>query len=240
MSLRGVVRSLPLAALALGVVAGARAQEPIGAVDVQVTVDRTGTARVEERYVVTPGPRTLELRALLRPCAAIGEVRIERDGVETALVRERRGPWLVHRDTSVAPGADTLRLSVRYEVRTVGTDADVPLLHLTEPIPQRDGEREGTVHLVVRFADEGGSVLFPHVARASATEWSARYVAIPSFVQVARPDATGGTSTDCASLDAAPGSDGGLTWRFLLLVGIMVAWVPTYLAWARRTAEDGA
>jgi len=35
----------------------------------------------------------------------------------------------------------------------------------------------------------------------------------------------------------AGGDNGGLVWRFFLLVGIMITWVPLYLAWARRSTE---
>lgn len=241
MSARGRVRLPSFAVAALGLAVGAlRAQGPIGTVDVQVMVNDPGTVRVEERYVITPAPSTVELRALSRPCAEVGSVRIERDGAETSLVAERHGPWLLHRVASGALTAGTLRLTVRYDVRTVGADPEVPLLHLTEPIPQRDGEREGTVHVRVHFADGRGRVLFPHMASRADAEWSARYVAIPSFVQISSPGAAGEASGDCPGSVAASGNDGGLTWRFFLLVGIMAAWVPTYLAWARRSVEDEA
>jgi hypothetical protein len=71
------------------------------------------------------------------------------------------------------------------------------------------------------------------------TEWDARYVAIPSFVQVSLTGVEGARTTGCAATGAPVGSDGGLVWRFLLLVGIMGAWVPLYLAWARRSGDGG-
>ena len=239
MPVHGLLSSA-LAALATGVAAGVvAAQVPFGTVDVAVTVDAAGTVRIEERYLVTPAPPTFELRTLARPCAEVLDVRVERNGVEAALAEGRDGPWIVFGSASGTNPADTLRATVRYEVRTSAADVGVPLLYLTEPIPQRDGEREGTVRVVVRLPDAAGGVRFPHMAREGPGTWGARYVAIPSFVEIARPAGAEGTAPDCRS-SPARGDDGGLTWRFLLLVGIMVAWVPTYLAWARRSSEGGA
>jgi len=48
----------------------------------------------------------------------------------------------------------------------------------------------------------------------------------------------GNTASDCLEPTVEDGDDGGLVWRFFLLVGIMVAWVPVYLAWARRSGEN--
>jgi len=227
-------------ALAAVLAGGAHAQEPVGAVDVMLTVDARGAARVEERYLVTPFREAVELRALARPCAEVENVRVERSGVEVAGVREESGPWLAIRDTAAAP-ADTLSLSVRYEVRWRGMDPDIPLLLLTKPIPQEDGEREGTVRVRVRLPDATGQVVFPHMARRGATEWEARYVAIPSFVQVSLGGGEKATGVaPCAPRSVPSGTDGGLVWRFLLLVGIMGAWVPLYLAWASRSGDgDG-
>jgi len=232
---------LPLLGLAVlaagGLVGDARAQEPYGAVDVEVTIDARGTARVEERYLVAPFPEAVELRALTSPCTDLGDVRVERSGAVVPILQERDGPWLVVRDTAAAVG-DALDLSVGYQVRWTATDSDLPLLHITTPIPQEDGEREGTVRVRVRFADPSSRVVFPHMTRRG-TEWDARYVAIPSFVQVSLTGVEGARTTGCAATGAPAGSDGGLVWRFLLLVGIMGAWVPLYLAWARRSGEDG-
>jgi hypothetical protein len=57
-------------------------------------------------------------------------------------------------------------------------------------------------------------------------------VAVPSFVEVA-----GLRATRCDEGVGAGGDDGGLVWRFCVLVGIMITWVPLYLAWARRSTE---
>jgi predicted deacylase len=225
-------------ALAAALAGDARAQEAVGAVDVLLTVDARGAARVEERYLVAPFRQAAELRLLTRPCAGVGSVRVRRSGVAVPVLQERDGPWLVVRDTTAAAG-DTLDLRVRYEVRWRGTEPDIPLLLLTTPIPQEDGEREGTVRVRVRLPDASGHVVFPHMARRGAAEWEARYVAIPSFVQVSLGGGEGAAAAACAPEGAPAGSDGGLVWRFLLLVGIMGAWVPLYLAWARRSGDGG-
>jgi len=242
------VRVSPVEALAalLGLLAvvGLAAQEPTGVVEIQVAMQPDGSARVEERYLIAPAPPTLELRALTRPCAEVTDVRVERGAAVEAPLPAREGPWVLYRPTGGPPTGATLRATVRYSVRTTASDVSVPLLHPTEPIPQRDGEREGTVHVRVRFAEGGGTVRFPHMTRAADGAWEARYVAIPSFVEVvrARPPADSGRA--CSGGEAAASGagegDGGLKWRFLLFVGIMAAWVPTYLLWARRSDEDGA
>jgi len=203
-------------------------------------VDSGGSAQVEERYVLTPGPAALELRALSRRCAELLNLRVERRGTDVLGVHGSDGPWLSFRDTATAPGGDTLRLVVRYEVRRRDRSADVPLWHLTTPIPQRDGEREGTVSLLVRFADGDGRLAFPHATRDATGAWSGRYVAIPSFVSVSHDADVAGAPSDCDPSALPPGDDGGLVWRFFLLIGIMVAWVPLYLAWARRSVEGDA
>lgn len=251
--LRGAAGVVVVAALlpavlrvALGVAgpAGLAAQEPTGAVEVQVELAPDGTARVVERYLLTPAPAVFELRALTRPCTEILDVRVERGGATEMPTPEGDGPWVLYRPAPYARTADTLRATVRYRVRIRSADVSIPLLHLTEPIPQRDGEREGTVRVLVRFAEGGGRVRFPHMARTEEGSWQARYVAIPSFVEVTRGDGARDGATACREEpdDATPEGpgDGGLTWRFLLFVGIMAAWVPTYLWWARRSTEDGA
>jgi hypothetical protein len=230
-------------ALAAALAGEARSQEPVGAadvgaVDIEVTVEARGAARVEERYLVAPFPEAVELRLLTRPCAGVGSVRVWRSGVAVPALQERDGPWLVVRDTTATAG-DTLDLQVRYEVRGRGIEPDIPLLLLTTPIPQEDGERQGTVRVRVRLPDASGRVVFPHMTRQAPAEWEARYVAIPSFVQLSLGGGEGAATGACAPEGTPSGSDGGLVWRFLLLVGIMGAWVPLYLAWARRSGDDG-
>ena len=230
-------RGLALAALAGALAGRAGAQERAGSADLLVTV-APGEARVEARFTVAPVPAPVELRLLARPCLDLEGFHLERDGAATPVVSQREDPWLVLRDTSAAAG-DTLRLFVQYRVRWRGARAAIPLAHLASPIPQRDGEREGAVRVVARFTDGAGRVRFPHMSAGADATWSARYVAVPSFVEVEAGDDAGQAPDGCEA-QAGAGADGGLRWRFLTLVGIMVAWVPLYLAWARRSGEGGA
>jgi hypothetical protein len=229
-----------LGALALVALSGSEtvAQVPAGMVDVEVTVTGEGRALVEERYVIAPAPASIELRALMRPCADVRGVSVERDGTPVPVVMDRNAPWLVWLDT-MARAEDALQMVVRYEVDLTARHADVPLLHLTAPIPQRDGEREGTVRLGVRFRDPTSRVRFPHMSRDAPTHWGAHFVAIPSFVEVAIDGAASHTAADCATASTPTGDDGGLVWRFLVFVGIMAAWVPLYLLWAGRSRDVG-
>ena len=118
---------------------------------------------------------------------------------------------------------------MRYDA-WLGGSGTVPLVHLTAPLA-RTTSRQDMVSVVVRFLRDGGSVDFPHLTRQAPNEWSGQFVATPSFVKVRKPN------PGCDALSRAPGDNGGLVWRFTLLVGIMVAWVPIYLAWARRTGD---
>lgn len=215
------------------------AQAPVGSADIAITESEGGIFRVEERVHIAPAPPDVELRALSRPCAELRGLRVERSGVEVPGTVERRGPWLVHPGPGDVAAGGSLDLLIRYEIATAGSSPGLPLFHPTTPVPQEDGEREGTVRVDVRLAGPTGGVELPHMSRESPTHWTGRYVAIPSFVQVSRGSTVGG-STECLVPDQPPGDDGGLVWRFVLLVGIMVAWVPLYLAWARRTSEGDA
>jgi len=181
----------------------------------------------------------------------IEHMRIERDGIVLAGAEARHGPWITWRDTT-PQGGDSLRLFVSYDV-WLGGSRTIPLAHLTPPLARQDSSRGGAVTVAVRFVRGAGEVEFPHMTRAvpansaeraeqkahagrngtrqAPDEWSGRYVAVPSFVKV------GGFAFACDRRPTA-GDNGGLVWRFSLLVGIMVAWVPIYLSWARRTGEN--
>jgi len=214
----------------------ALAQLAVGGADIEVTIDASGRVRVEERWVVAPAPTSVELRALMRPCADVGDVRVERDGEPVPVVTGREGPWLVLRERA-AVRRDTLQLLVRYDVTLAARRAAVPLLLLTTPLAQRAGGREGSAGVVVRFRDPSGVVHFPHMTRAGADGWAGRFVAVPSLLEVS---VGGAEAAGCTASDGPPGDDGGLLWRFLLFVGIMVVWVPVYLRWAGRSREEGA
>lgn len=197
-----------------------------GTVDISATVRSPNLVHVEERYTLGPSSAPIELQALTRPCVFIANVNIERDGAALALAESRKGRWITWRN-STPTGGDSIRLLVRYDAWLGGSGA-LPLVHLAAPLARND--RRGAVAVAVRFP-RGGRVDFPHMTRQSPNEWSGRYIAMPSFVKVR--DANPG----CDVVSRAPGDNGGLSWRFFLLGGIMVAWVPLYLAWARRTGE---
>ena len=212
--------------MSIGVASEARAQARPGTVDIAVTARTPNAVHVEERYLLGPASLPLELRVITRPCMVIENLLIERDGVPLDVAEVHRGPWLIWRDTTGAGGDSLL---VRYNV-WLGGSRTIPLAHLTAPLPQNDSPREGPVSVTMRFARGAGEVEFPHMSRQAPNEWSQRYVAAPSFLKV------GGPALACDRRGAA-GDNGGLVWRYWLLIGIMVAWVPIYLSWARRTGE---
>jgi len=223
-------RSVVCAALAIGVASEASAQARHGSVDVTIDVSSDDSVHVEQRYLVVGAPSPIEFRVLTRPCATIENMRIGRGGAALSLTESRRGPWITFRDTTSSTG-DTIRLVVRYDVRLAGTGA-IPLLHLTTAV-RGDSARVGPVLVTVHVADASARVDFPHMTRQAPDEWSARYIAVPSLVEVSSP-----RQARCADGEAASGDNGGLVWRFLLLVGIMAAWVPLYLVWARRSGDS--
>ena len=206
----------------------ARAQARSGTIDVAINVPSADSATVEERYLVTSSP--IELRVLTRPCATIENLRFERGGVALTFSQSRDGPWITLRDSAAT--ADSFPLIVRYDVRLAGTGA-IPLVHLAVPLARSSAMPLGAVSVDVNVSDAASRVEFPHMTRQAPTRWSARYVGVPSFVEVA-----GGAATECVEPTGDEGDNGGLVWRFFLLVGIMVAWVPLYLAWARRSGES--
>jgi hypothetical protein len=248
---------LLLAALVAGVAEEAQAQARPGTIDITIMARTPNAVHVEERYALGPSDASIELRVLTRPCVLVENMRIERDGVVLPGAEARHGPWITWRDST--PPGDSLRLLVRYDL-WLGGSRTIPLVHLAAPLARNDSSRQGAVTVTVRFARSAGRVEFPHMSRSVPTlsteraepaepvgapgassrngtrqapnEWSGRYVATPSFVKV------GGPGLPCDERVDASGDNGGLVWRFFLLVGIMVAWVPIYLSWARRSGES--
>ena len=204
-----------------------RAQARAGSIDISITMLAADSAHVEEKYVLTSSPS--DLRLLTRPCATIANMRIERAGTVLTFAPSRDGPWVTFRDTT--PG-DLLPLVVRYDVHLTGTGV-IPLVHLASPLARNSAAPLGAVSVEVNVANGAGRVVFPHMTRQAATRWSGRYVGVPSFVAI-----EGAVDGTCSEQTGAGGDNGGLVWRFFLLVGIMVAWVPIYLAWARRSGES--
>ncbi len=206
---------------------GAFAQARQGTIDISITVS-AGSAHVEERYELRSSA-PVELRFLTRPCATIENVIVERAGVALNVTQSRDGPWVTLRDTTTG---DSIPIIVRYDVRLTGTGI-IPLIHLAAPLARNNAARLGAVTVAVTLPDELSRVAFPHMTRQAQNQWSARYVGVPSFVEIA-----GNAVKECAEQTAERGDNGGLVWRFFLLLGIMVAWVPLYLAWARRSGES--
>jgi hypothetical protein len=165
---------------------------------------------------------------LTRPCASIVNLRVDRGGMALNVAPSKDGPWITLRDTT--PG-NSLPLVVQYDVRLTGT-VSIPLVHLAAPLARNSAMPSGAVSVEVMLPDASSRVVFPHMTRQAPNRWSARYVGVPSFVEI-----DGRSASDCAEPPIENGDNGGLVWRFFLLVGIMVAWVPLYLAWARRSGE---
>ena len=215
--------------LSIGVAGEALAQARAETADITITSRTPNAVHVEERYALGPSAASLELRVMTRPCMLVENLRVEGDGVVLKGSETLNGPWITWRDTTAARG-DSLRLSVRYTV-WLGGSRTIPLMHLTAPLVRNESSRLGAVTVALRFAHSGGQVEFPYMTRQAPNEWSGRYVAVPSFLKV------GGPAFPCDRPPDVAGDNGGLVWRYWLLLGIMVAWVPIYLTWARRTGE---
>jgi len=218
-----------LAALAIGVAGDALAQSQQGTVGITVEV-MSDAAHVEERYVLASSTSPIALRVLTRPCATIENLALEQAGSVMSVTESRAGPWITFHGT-IAAQDDSLRLFVRYDVRPAGTGI-IPLVHMATAVTGTGSTRTGPVKVVVKVPDPGSQVSFPHMTRQAPNEWSARFVAVPSFVEIA-----GLRAAPCDQGAGKGGDDGGLVWRFFVLVGIMITWVPLYLAWARRSTE---
>ena len=225
-------RRVAFAALVIAVASAARtgAQSRQGTADITIDV-RPNAAHVEERYLLAPSAAPISLRVLTRPCVTIGDVIVEQAGSVLPVTESRAGPWITFRDT-IARQHDSLRLLVRYDVRLAGAAGVIPLVHVASAVTGDGSTRTGPVKVLVKVSDATARVAFPHMTREAPNAWSARYVAVPSFVEV-----SGLQASECDEGVGHGGDNGGLVWRFFLLVGIMVTWVPLYLAWARRSSE---
>lgn len=206
----------------------ANAQARTGTVDITIVSRSSNAVRVDEHIVLAPSSQPIELRVITRPCMQIDNLVIARDGRALDVEELTRGPWTTLRDTSTS-ATDSVRLTVGYNV-WLGGSRTIPLVHLTSPVASTVSSGSGSTKVVVRFSHDSGTIEFPYMTRQAANEWSAGYVATPSFLKV------GGFTFPCDRMPP-PGDDGGLVWRFTLLLGIMAAWVPVYLVWARRTGD---
>ena len=205
------------------------AQPQQGTVDITVDVG-PNVAHVEERYLLAPAAAPVSLRVLTRPCTKIGNLAVERAGSVLPVAESRAGPWITFRDTTQGNG-DSLRLLVRYDVQPAGAGV-IPLVHLASAVTGNGSARTGPVNVLVRISDTAARVAFPHMTRDAPNDWSASFVAVPSFVEVA-----GLRAAPCDEGGRVGGDNVGLVWRFFLLIGIMITWVPLYLAWARRSSD---
>jgi len=209
------------------------AQARHGRADILVDIT-PDSVRVEERFVLAPDTAPLSLRALARPCATIANLRVAQSGVPVALIAETRGPWTTWTLPAHDDRSDSLLLDVRYDVDQAAARAEVPLLHPTTAFARDDSSRDGDVTLRVQLANGAGRVYVPHLTTETPVLRTGRFIAVPSFVSAARLSYN--LPARCAD-EPTTGDTGGLVWRFALLVGIMVAWVPLYLTWARRSGD---
>lgn len=215
--------------------------EPDAAVVVTITADTSSRWVVTERFRMgaADDPATVgRFQVLARPCATIGSVVIT-NGRDTApLLVGSTGPWRTITDTSAVSRSTASRAGVyvRYVVTRDAGALDVPLIVPTRPIPMAGESRMGSVAVVVRLPDARGGVAFPRLSRTDdLRDWRGAFVAVPSFVRVRlTPDAR------ACELRMSTGDDGGLSWRFWLLVAILAIWVPTYQWWARRQPDGDA
>ena len=219
---------LLFATLAIGAASQAHGQVRQGTVDITVAARKPNAVHVEEHYILGPSSAPLEFRALTRPCVLVENLRIERDGSRLPVDEGHNGPWITWR-TPTALEADSTALIVRYDA-WLGGSGILPLVYLAAPLTRRDSSRQDAITVAVRYAHDSGRVDFPRMTRQAPNEWSGHYIATPSMVNVRPP------SFRC-DLPKVAGNDGGLVWRFYLLIGIMIAWVPIYLVWAQRTGD---
>jgi hypothetical protein len=204
---------------------------------VTITPGEGGETRVQERFVgvgdsIVQRPR---FRALTRSCASVQDVQLRDSAGSVPLSAGAPVAWVEYRESlgthrNPAPGFE-----LRYVVRGGGSTRDVPLILPAHPVPRTEGMREGNVTVLVE--SPSAQVRFPQLTRDARTgTWRGHFVAIPSFVRLTTTD---GADTPCKAVTTR-GDDGGLVWRFGILVAILVAWVPLYLAWARRATSADA
>jgi hypothetical protein len=222
------------AATAIGAAAQGGGNGPAGAprsfARVTITPHADGAVEVRQRYVMPDDTGRLTFRVLSRPCAIVTGAAIVAGDRGAALVAAPQGPWTQLDDTSTARlRTDSLGFELRYLVTLTALDADVPIVHLVRPISRETGGAKPVTVIVNTLSVPDASVTFPSFRRQGKAAWVGEFVALPSFVHVAMPD----SRVMRCMRPLEPNSDGGLSWRVVLFVGIMVAWVPLYLLWAR-------
>lgn len=210
------------------------ASRDAGGVTIRVVVDASGRAEVLEQVRARDDTTAQHsgFQLLARPCTAIGEVVLTSASPAAPLRRTANNPWQLFDDTSgsVGPNGDA---ALRYAVTLTNGGRDIPLIVPAQSLARGTDGRSPGVDISVLLPSAADRVTFPRLLRTDTPgEWRGRFVAVPSFVSV-RFDGSAGACSDDSPLP----SDGGLSWRFWLLVAILVVWVPTYQLWARRQPE---
>lgn len=206
----------------------------VGGVEIRVVVD--GARRAEVSELVRAGndtaTRASSYQLLSRPCAAIGDIALTSGSHAVLLRRVSNDPWQ-QLDDSTERNAARADATLSYGVSLAHGGRDIPLVVPTRAVARGSDGRAPGVAVTVVLPNADDRVTFPRMVRAGATgEWRGEFVAVPSFVSVE----VGGANGACGDA-LPPSSDGGLSWRFWLLVAILVVWVPTYQWWARRQPE---
>ena len=207
---------------------------PSREVRIRVDLGDDGIAAVREEYALTSAMDSAGFQFLDDPCTTVGPVFAAIDDREIAFsaAPERATPWrFLNADVSGTPNGPG-RLIVRYEVRARGSEVVVPIVMPAATLDLAEGARGARVTIAVRWTGARGAVrvAMPRLESTSADEWGGLLLAMPSSVRVDVAQTTGGGTCDRATT----GATGGLEWRFAILVGTMVIWVPGYLLWFGR------
>lgn len=228
-----------IGALAVSTPPSAQAPSPdLVGVAIHIAVAADGRSVVTERLRAGGDPSAPRGRfqLLARPCADVGPITIRNASRSGVLRATSNDPWQALDDSAGIAGsmADVV---LRYVVSRQPGGRDIPLVVPGHPIAHPAGVRGEPVTVRVTLSDSSDRVTFPRLERISRPgEWRGEFIAVPSFVTVRL---AGAGNRPCTSPPQAS-DDGGLSWRFWLLVAILVVWVPTYQWWARRQPEgDG-
>ncbi|HEY7284880.1 MAG TPA: hypothetical protein VH497_05545 [Vicinamibacterales bacterium] len=229
---------LAIAGFLLSVRGGSAADTPFPSHDVRVhaSVGEDGRATVNEEYTLTAAIARTPFQFLSDPCAVVGPVSgaIGAREIEFATAAGSHTPWtFLDGDFGGAFDAAAGALKLRYEVHTRGAQVVVPLVMPATALALADGARGARVNITVAWtgADGAARVALPRLEPStSPNEWQAELLAMPSSIRLDTAPVAG--SSACAR--SSDGPTGGLEWRFVVFVGTMVIWVPTYLLWFAR------
>lgn len=206
----------------------------VGGVEIRIVVDPAGRAEVSElvRAGRDTATRASSYQLLTRPCAAIGDISLTSATHSALLRRVSNDPWQLL-DDSTERGAAHADATLTYTVSLSGGGRDIPIVVPAPAVARGTDGRSPGVAVSVVLPNAEDRVTFPRMLTTGTShEWRGQFVAVPSFVSVE----LSGRSGACGDA-LPPSSDGGLSWRFWLLVAILVVWVPTYQWWARRQPE---